>query len=207
MWVIQKLIMYCHESQWLRRRFGLVIGFIGYLQVVTTNNYNTVADLHNLQSLHTNLLSLSALSSRIYNIGTIRVSLNRTLPISLCYSTHKVFKSHVKSSQADFLYSSSTTNFPWLSPTENWLDLNWTNYVTYIAKEQTCITGNTCRVTISHRCMTSPRTWKTQPPLLLSVGLCLQSCCLATRWSKRYNIVTFTNKWCLKNEFCWRNVT
>jgi hypothetical protein len=24
----------------------------------------------------------------------------------LCYSTHKVFKSHVKSSQADFLYSS-----------------------------------------------------------------------------------------------------
>jgi hypothetical protein len=28
------------------------------------------------------------------------------LPISLCYSTHKIFKSHVKSLQADFLYSS-----------------------------------------------------------------------------------------------------
>jgi hypothetical protein len=56
-----KLLIYCHVSQRLRRGFGLVIGFIGYLQVVTTNNYNTSADLHNLQSLHTNLLSLSAL--------------------------------------------------------------------------------------------------------------------------------------------------
>jgi hypothetical protein len=39
--------------------FGLVIGFINHLHVVTTNNYYTIADLHNLQSLHTNLLSLS----------------------------------------------------------------------------------------------------------------------------------------------------
>jgi hypothetical protein len=36
-------------------------GLIGYLQVVTTNNCNTIADVHNLQSLHTNLLKLSAL--------------------------------------------------------------------------------------------------------------------------------------------------
>jgi hypothetical protein len=53
--------IYCHVSQWLRRGFGVVIGFIGYLQVVTTNNYNTIADLHNLQSLQTYVLSLSAL--------------------------------------------------------------------------------------------------------------------------------------------------
>jgi hypothetical protein len=58
----------------------------------------------------------------MYNTGNKKkVSLNCTLPISLCYSTHKVFKSHVKSSQADFLYSSSTKNFLWLSPSENWL--------------------------------------------------------------------------------------
>jgi hypothetical protein len=41
--------------------FGLVIGFINNLQVVTTYNSYTVADLHYLQSLHTNLLSLPAL--------------------------------------------------------------------------------------------------------------------------------------------------
>jgi hypothetical protein len=38
----------------------------------------------------------------MYNTGTIKVSLNHTLPISLYYSTHEVFKSHIKSSQADF---------------------------------------------------------------------------------------------------------
>jgi hypothetical protein len=54
-------VLYCHVSQWPRRGFGLVIGFINNLQVVTTINYNTIADLHNLQSLHTNLFSLSPL--------------------------------------------------------------------------------------------------------------------------------------------------
>jgi hypothetical protein len=52
---------YCHVSQWLRCRFGLVIGFINNLQDVTTINYYTIAALHNVQSLHTNFFSLSAL--------------------------------------------------------------------------------------------------------------------------------------------------
>jgi hypothetical protein len=55
------LYTYCHVYQWLRRGFGLVIGFINNLQVVTTINYYTTAALQNLQSLHTDLLSLSAL--------------------------------------------------------------------------------------------------------------------------------------------------
>jgi hypothetical protein len=38
--------------------FGFLIGFIGYLQVVSTINYYNSAALHNVQSLHTNLLSL-----------------------------------------------------------------------------------------------------------------------------------------------------
>jgi hypothetical protein len=38
--------------------FGLVIVFFNRLQVVTTITYNTVSDLHNLQSLHYNILSL-----------------------------------------------------------------------------------------------------------------------------------------------------
>jgi hypothetical protein len=51
-------IKYCHVYQSLKMGFGLVIGSINHLQVVTTNNYDTIAGLHNLQSLHTNLLSL-----------------------------------------------------------------------------------------------------------------------------------------------------
>jgi hypothetical protein len=93
-------------SQCLRTGFGLVIEFIDHLQVVTKINYTTVTDFHT--TVHSTLASSFYLyyPSRIYNIGTIKVSLNHTLPISLYYSIHKVFKSHVKSSQADFLYSS-----------------------------------------------------------------------------------------------------
>jgi hypothetical protein len=60
---------------------------------------------------------------------------------------------------------------------------NWINSVTYIAEERTRITENTCHVTTTRRCVPSPRTQKTQPALLLLVGPCLQSCCLATCWS------------------------
>jgi hypothetical protein len=52
---------YCHMYQLLKMGFGLVIEFINNLEVVTTINYYTTAALHNLQSLHTNLFSLSAL--------------------------------------------------------------------------------------------------------------------------------------------------
>jgi hypothetical protein len=48
-------------SQWLKMGFRLVIVFINHLQVVTTINYYTIAALNNLQSLRTNLFSLSAL--------------------------------------------------------------------------------------------------------------------------------------------------
>jgi hypothetical protein len=173
---------YCHVSQWLRLGFGLVTGFMEYLQVLTINNYNTITNFHTTKN-STLISSVDLhLSSRIYNTETIQVSLNHTLSISLCCRTHKVFKSHVKSSQAHYLYSFSTTNFPWLSPIENWL-VPEPNYVTYIAEERTCITGNTYHVTTIHLCVTSTKAQKTQPHLLLRVGLCLQSCCLATRWS------------------------
>jgi hypothetical protein len=58
---IMRNFKYCHVYGWLNKEFGLVIGFIDHLQVVTTINYYAIAALHNLQSLHTNLFSLSAL--------------------------------------------------------------------------------------------------------------------------------------------------
>jgi hypothetical protein len=50
--------------------FGLVTGFVNHLQVVTTNNYYTIADLHNLQSLHTDLLILFLLIFAIHFLAT-----------------------------------------------------------------------------------------------------------------------------------------
>jgi hypothetical protein len=63
----------------LKTPFRLLIGFINHLEVVTTVNYNTVTDLHNLHSLHFNLFSLSA-------IVFIAHSLDHTLQIkpSIC---------------------------------------------------------------------------------------------------------------------------
>jgi hypothetical protein len=50
------MALYCHVYQRLKMGFGLVIGFIGYLQVVATNNCNTVTDFHTTE--HSTLLSL-----------------------------------------------------------------------------------------------------------------------------------------------------
>jgi hypothetical protein len=72
--------------------FGLLIGFINHIQVVTTVNYNIVTDLHNLHSLHASLFSLSA-------IVFITHSLDHTLQIKPSVRT----------------VSLHMTNFPWLS--------------------------------------------------------------------------------------------
>jgi hypothetical protein len=65
--------------------FGLIFGFINRLQLVTTNNYNTVLDLHKLQSIHYNLLSLFPL------VFTVRV-LARDLNTGIITDSH--FKYH-----------------------------------------------------------------------------------------------------------------
>jgi hypothetical protein len=41
--------------------FGLVTGFIDHLEVVTTNNYNTIARLHTTNHVTLSLLSLFSL--------------------------------------------------------------------------------------------------------------------------------------------------
>jgi hypothetical protein len=52
--------------------FGLVIGFINSLQVATTITYNTVPELHNLQSLHYNL----SLFPLVFTIRFLATDLN-----------------------------------------------------------------------------------------------------------------------------------
>jgi hypothetical protein len=71
-------LVYCNVFGRLETRslkFGLLIGFINHLQVVTTINYNTVPDSHNLQSQHAHLFTLSAV------VFMYSVSLNHTLQI------------------------------------------------------------------------------------------------------------------------------
>lgn len=77
--------------------FVLVIEFINHSQVAATNNHNSVADFHFTNhptlifSAHFHQSSLSISCQRIYNTGTIKVSLNYAVPMSLYYSTCKVF--------------------------------------------------------------------------------------------------------------------
>jgi hypothetical protein len=84
---------YCNVFGYWDTQFRLLIGFIRSSLVTTTINYNTVPNLHNLQSLHANLFTLSAV------VFTYSVSLNHTLQIKP--SIHTI--------------SLHMTNFPWLS--------------------------------------------------------------------------------------------
>jgi hypothetical protein len=83
---------------------------IEHSQVVTTSNYNTIADFHFTN--HSTLIcfhysSLSVSWQRIYSTLTVNKSSNHTL------SFHRLTSS-----------SSSTTrtNYPWISPTDNWTE-------------------------------------------------------------------------------------
>jgi hypothetical protein len=142
---------------------------MGYLEVVTTNNYNTIADFHTTK--HSTLISSVYLhqSSRIYNTGAIKVSLNHTLPIPLYYSTQKVFKAHVKSSLADLLYSSVL-----LVPIRSELIAHGSSY---IAAERTRTYSKHISRDYYPASLLARRSdlQKTQL-LLLHVGPCLQSC-------------------------------
>jgi hypothetical protein len=168
----------------------LVSRFIGYSPVVTTNNCNTITDFHTTK--HSSLISSVYLheSSRIYNTGTIKVSVNHTLPIPLHSSTRNVFKPRVKSSQADFLYSSIHLELTACLLVRVFLPLLLTHNcleqilsLSYTAAERTWTYNKHISRDRYPASLLARRSdlQKTQLPLLLLVGPCLQSCCLTTR--------------------------
>jgi hypothetical protein len=144
-WIIQSRI------RWLKSDFGLVIGFTDQLQVVTTINCNNVPDFHSRK--HSTLISsvYLHLPSRIYNTGTTKVSLNHTLPISLYYSTRKIFTDWLLilfcTPQAYCLLASATY-YSLLQFTASRFGI----LLTYVDAARTRFTENTCHVTATYFC-------------------------------------------------------
>jgi hypothetical protein len=75
--------IYCTVFGVTETWFGLVTGFINYLQVVTTITYNTVTHLRNLQSLHANIPILSVV------VCTYSVSFKWSLQFTLYIFTSR----------------------------------------------------------------------------------------------------------------------
>jgi hypothetical protein len=110
-----------------------------------TNLYSVIS------SIYFHWSSLSVSWQRIYNTFTLDKSSNHTLSLRR---------------------STSTTNLPWLLPSTNSFWLSWKSLYTAVVQTQIAgntsrdiyccvtsprITGNTCHVIPTHRCVTSPR--------------------------------------------------
>jgi hypothetical protein len=115
LFICLKELFYCHVNGLLKKGFGLVIVFIDHLQVVTTINYykSLIYTINN----HSTLISSFYLqyTSQIYNKRTTIASLNYSKFYTQIKSTNHTLSLHKPTS------NSSTTNFPWLSPTAKWL--------------------------------------------------------------------------------------
>jgi hypothetical protein len=94
--------------------FGLLDLLIPWLQPVLITlkyrQYSTITNVHIFQFTIAHTLGFPAFTIHVLatdlNTETVEVSLEYIPPISLHYSTHKAFKSHIKSSQAGLLHSS-----------------------------------------------------------------------------------------------------
>jgi hypothetical protein len=80
---------YFYQCQWLKTEFGLVIGNIGYIHVVTTDNWNTVIDFHTTK--HSTLLP--SVSTSLYGLIT-----QELLKFTITRSQNHCTISHITSS-------------------------------------------------------------------------------------------------------------
>jgi hypothetical protein len=113
----------------------------------------------------------------------MKVSLNHTLPTSLCYCAHKVVKANVKSSEADLLYSSvllvpirselRAQGSRYIAAERTWTYSKHTSYIIWSLSNQSIgasigTTEKACHVITIHFCDVAVNTETTTSSLVAS---------------------------------------
>jgi hypothetical protein len=122
----KKTPKYCYMLEWLQRGFGLEIGFIDHLQIVTTRNYNAIANCHTLQITAAHVKPLQSVFTCRFpvidlNNGDSSASV-LTLLLSGEYPT-TLLTALTRSSLHSLPYNSLWTLAPIVLPTTTWHSL------------------------------------------------------------------------------------
>jgi hypothetical protein len=94
---------YCHVYGWLKTAFGLVIGFINNLQVVTTVNYYNITDFHTFQSTVAHALGFSVSTSLLATDLNTETSTSNHYEIILLFHLQSLWNLGTKKSSDSLL--------------------------------------------------------------------------------------------------------
>jgi hypothetical protein len=102
--ILTRVLLYCHMIEWLQLGLGLVIRFIEHLKNVTTNNYDSLSELHipkiTVTTAHINS-SWSSLAVAWWCLPMVDVSLTLDSQIVPGFSYH-IHTSHKCKSQLNY---------------------------------------------------------------------------------------------------------